>query len=642
MKRIFKNKFTYIFVALVAAVFIFFSFVIGGGIVSYAATSSAVEYDKSYVMDDLKNSKVDGKQFNLKDYAFDSNKSTRVFSFVEYCYSFYANKQDNFGLYIYIYNPQGLDFVYNSIQNKVQFAIGDLTESYNKYSIQFLNASTETNYEGLFLKYKVVLTNSRKQKILDNLNSSERVYRVSGIELLETDKANATEYPASGYISDEKSVNTLNYTYMGYAAGYGKGNTTSTLNCVCAEGDALSLKVQSTYYRPDGTNGKNPYTQDTLNSVYFAVPKEVVDKYGYLSEVHAEWLNAVTSWGAVVGDNAVYSKIYDFVGRNIGVHNSDIGYGLVVDYSVKDNSSYMAYNGFNNENCDNLITQLNWLFCPENNDNMSVSGEKLNLWYKNEFRNIVGDSYGETFGCKDGLKVYKALFDYVDDEIKDYTIRSKDNCSLSSQKWTKSLWAQWFGGDYQLSGSAVPYEMEAIHKVEENEFGTNKTTTCNRLYINVADYDEFKAFYDENKTENYIYLMRYSITDYIGVQAEIGKYSSILYEDDCRTKVDSNAYFFKQNVFIDFDIIDLSFTLDEVTTVIPVVSSPVDIINDATKPPLWTDNKSNFLTLIAIIGVCLIVSFVVVVFIKIGSAISMAKTGNATKQIYKEMKRWKK
>ena len=100
---------------------------------------------------------VNGKEFSLTDYNFDAFKETKVLSFVEYCYSFYQNMQDNYGLYVYVYNPKGLKFVENSSLNQIQMAYGlQANQSYVKYPLLYLNSSTETNYEGLFYKFKVV------------------------------------------------------------------------------------------------------------------------------------------------------------------------------------------------------------------------------------------------------------------------------------------------------------------------------------------------------------------------------------------------------------------------------------------------------------------------------------------------------
>ena len=47
----------------------------------------------------------------------------------------------------------------------------------------------------------------------------------------------------------------------------------------------------------------------------------------------------------------------------------------------------------------------------------------------------------------------------------------------------------------------------------------------------------------------------------------------------------ADGYFFKETVNLDFDIIDVTFTKDLKDTVIPVVSSPIDIVPSPTPPP---------------------------------------------------------
>ena len=61
--------------------------------ISVSAEESVATYEQTNVMDDLKGSVINGKEFSLTDYNFDAFKETKVLSFVEYCYSFYQNMQ---------------------------------------------------------------------------------------------------------------------------------------------------------------------------------------------------------------------------------------------------------------------------------------------------------------------------------------------------------------------------------------------------------------------------------------------------------------------------------------------------------------------------------------------------------------------
>ena len=77
---------------------------------------------------------------------------------------------------------------------------------------------------------------------------------------------------------------------------------------------------------------------------------------------------------------------------------------------------------------------------------------------------------------------------------------------------------------------------------------------------------------------------------------------------------DADTYVATQTVFLDFDIIELTFNRDGEYRVIPVVSSPLDIINDITAPK---NEKFDFVKLLTIILACLAVVFVVYWLIKI-------------------------
>jgi len=78
------------------------------------AEESVITYEQTNVLDDLTSATINGEPFSLEKYPFDATKPTQVLSFVEYCYSFYEDKQDNYGLYVYVYNPRKLIFLTES------------------------------------------------------------------------------------------------------------------------------------------------------------------------------------------------------------------------------------------------------------------------------------------------------------------------------------------------------------------------------------------------------------------------------------------------------------------------------------------------------------------------------------------------
>ena len=117
--------------------------------------------------------------------------------------------------------------------------------------------------------------------------------------------------------------------------------------------------------------------------------------------------------------------------------------------------------------------------------------------------------------------------------------------------------------------------------------------TCDKLYIAEQDFADFKDFYDTNKDDSVIYLFRYQVSDYISSEATLFEPDSLGGGVWNKTG-DSNAYFMQQTVNLDFDIIDVTFTKDNVSTVIPVVSNPVDNIPDGTPPVYTEDDKKDW------------------------------------------------
>jgi hypothetical protein len=76
----------------------------------------------SYVLDDLEVSTLNGERFDITQYPYDENGELKVINFVEYGYSFKSYLRYDYGLYIYIYNPQGLNIDISSLSNKIEMA----------------------------------------------------------------------------------------------------------------------------------------------------------------------------------------------------------------------------------------------------------------------------------------------------------------------------------------------------------------------------------------------------------------------------------------------------------------------------------------------------------------------------------------
>lgn len=273
----------------------------------YAEETKQSLFENQNVLEDLKGSTIEGEAFDLTKYNFDDGKAMKLMTLAEFCYSFKEEKQKDYGLYAYVYNPQGKAFNFDSEKNEITIrAGGEASASFTQYRLKFLNQSTQAGYEGLFIKFRVELSESQKQDVLKKLTSGGRVYEVGEVQLMKTDK-------------DFEVASGAKYTYTGYAEGYGSETAEGdTLSCKVDGGLlTLSLDVHSTAYRPEGSNGKDEFTQDSLHSVYFSVPNEMIAEYGDMVQIHAKWLNATLKPGLVTGNREIYEKLLPIAAHNI-------------------------------------------------------------------------------------------------------------------------------------------------------------------------------------------------------------------------------------------------------------------------------------------------------------------------------------
>ena len=616
--------------ALLLAVLVCFGAVMGGqGFLSaFAATDVQTAYENTNVLDNLDGATIGGKAFNIADYPHNDEGRPQVISLVEFCYSYYADKQSDFGLYVYVYNPQDIAFDMATDRNKIQLTYGSKA-SYSKYTLDFLNYSEKAGHEGRFYKFKIRLTDAERQDILDTVNDDGRVYKISGIEL--SYKGSVTEYPCG-----------QTYTYSGYAEGYGSELAVGdTLSCTVDGFDKyLTLDVHSTYYRPEGSNGSEN-KQDTLHSVYFAVPNEIIREYGVMTAVHATWLNAYTSPIFVTGNEELYNGFIELVGKespetDYAFHTNESGryWGgfYFVDYS----------HGYNYSNAvENVLTKLNYAFYAENGDADSyvLPAEKL-LGDSESGKKGWLETYTENFGGELVNDKYSAaLFEKVDAAFTDKTITSDDTFSLTSVTTSQNLWQKIWGTSTSYTNT---YTMSAIQDVtlDDMDNALNEKAFCDEFFVAEGDFDELYSYVKKAAAKDEtVYLFRYYQSEYFAVELSEGMYETGFYTQivgDMSMPAygrhyeheDTNAYLCQMWVQLDFDIIDLTFTKDNVDTIIPVVMSPMDIAADGTPPLVTTkDRLSWWQILLAVITLVLVLillfKFAPVIVYAVGKVIAL-------------------
>lgn len=633
----------------------------GQGNLSAFADDDTIQFEQTNVMDDLENSTVDGKAFNISDYAFNNSEEASVLMLVEYCYSFYANLQDNFGLYLYVWNPQGLKFDTGSSLNAVQLSYGSEAD-YVKYSLEFLNRSERTNYEGLFYKFKVRLSLSQREAMLEALNSSERIYHISGMELLETGESLPHEY----------AVNAV-YTYSGYAQGYGPNEGADTLTYTRSEGEVFVIEdddLHQTFYRPSGNVSGSFFKQDTLHTVYFSVPNELIERYGRLAVIRVQWLEAVLSPFLITGNQDVYNALQNYIGQTMGEYNEEgFEYGILGGYEVTTSgigelvlthrTAELAYNPWYKflESADRQLDRICLAFNSgdetDSADTYRVGGEML-LDLMKEYSRSSTDKV---------LGMYaRELFSSVDEAFTVVDIPAEREYSLTSEKISQTFWEKVFGTSH-VEYSDTFDGIEAIHPVSEQDFGASKEQTCQNLYIDLNDYDEFLSVYEAaERDEETVYLFRFDQSEYSAWEVTQGKWEKAtqwvpnaigpggMFQTVYKlSDSDTNGYLAEETVYLGLDLIQMEWDDGEKRVVIPIVSSPIDVVADGTPPVHTTSDKDLawWQILLAVLALVLVVillfKFAPVLVLAVGKVIALPfkAIGAANKQV-KERRKEKK
>lgn len=567
--------------------------------VAYAAGGDAVNFDTTDVMDDLTGSALNGVPFDVADYPYDKNGEIQILGFVEYCYSEYENLRGNYGLYLYIYNPALLDIATGTGSNRIEmateFSEDGTPTAYNKFALQFCGVSdgVEANR---FWKFKI----ADSAYFLDKVNVNARSYYVSGVEIQTYGEENAKEVKVA-----------TQYTFTGFAKGYSaESEEISTLS-----GSAELMEVveinglldRQTVYRTDMSN-PNVTSHNQVNGVYFALDDEIIQRYGKLQRIKAEWWEYRTTPILVVNSSDIAEALDEWVGVIMGTYNSALPYGVSTGYYYHSNPGFTSSVNYSwtynvnldksgslfatNYDSDEVCEKLSWILF-ENADsldnNYNVDAGKLVEYmqtYSDRYPNKVITDNGVKYnsdllttdvgdGRKAGYNVYE--FDALEDELE-FKVFDPDDHTYTS--WERLMAA--FGWSAETS-SALAGQSPILLIDESNYysmFAGSLQEISNRLLIAETEVNKFKDYCEEEILEkgNTVVHFRFACTKYDAAEAEIWNGNGRDGQVEC------DAFLAQENVFLSFDIISLTFNDDGNFRVLPVVSDPIDIISDVTGP----------------------------------------------------------
>ncbi len=551
--------------------------------ISASADNVAVnDYSKTDISNDL--SDLDILLYPKNPYGV-----AEIIRFQEYCFSEKAFFKEAYGVYFYVYNPTEKEIVESTavVNMAVSYDTDGNPSGYKNLPLLVCD-KTENNR---FYKFKV----NASTYILSNASTyakahgGERRYDITGIQLAHKDGS-----------SSSLSTNDSKYARTYYVSGYTKGCSVdateeSTLTVRYETLDTISLDVHATTFRPEGNNGKNEYTQDSLHSVWFSIPNEFIEKYDELTSVHATWLNAVLNPMLVTGNQHAYNSILPYLGKNIGKETNDFNYSYLGAYSKELNSitgamhtvtrSGFSYNIDYNPTYKEYgyaIETLYLMFYAGSGDNSADNYIPTPEEIKEKMRDRSEIYGGEQIIGAEGI-YSKCLFESIDEKYTDLRIYNTDEFKLENtiinRNWWEILWGlkgEDIGKDFD--------DIKAIEPISDSVLEFTDDVISKELLISKNDVSTFRKSLKDAKANNEtVYVFRYMVSDYVSQEATLLEKTSILGVNSLK-EIDSNAYFFQETINLNFDIIDVGFGDEGNEVIVPVVANPTDNVGEGTPP----------------------------------------------------------
>ena len=626
MKKLFnKTSIRFLVAVLVFVTLALLSWeIISTGLIAYAGDND-LKFDNTSIFDDLYGSKDDnGNEFDLSNYPIDKDGELQFFSFVEYGYSYYANYEKNYALYLYLYNPQQLNFqTYldsNVVRMGVSYATKDdniVVSEYEDFNIVCVSRTTG-DYSNLFYKFKVLDPN---KKILSMAQAYEkengcRRYDIAGV-YLKTDKSDVTL---------DKNIGRT-YKCSGYMATYGNdASNPSTFVCNVEKLETLDLKVYQTSYLT-GVSSAGAYHHNNVSSVYFAIPQRVLDKYGSLWEIYAQWYECKTAPILVTSNVDFYYKALNN-NHYETVDNSEGGTSLLYDKSV----DYLLWYGRHSDSVAGSSNILHYDWAYNLRPFSMTSGDMFIQRFANSYSNVLpfvfySPSYTES-GAFNVINKQTVAGDVKSSQIRDYIqnykssnyvdwhtsrnlaselfvntvdsaradkgikvglnkVRTNLGDTFDLKSWNSEYGSWWdkltqYGWSYPKN-EVLDEQHTNVKPFEEiTKDALNSVTLASDLLINENDVDSFKTFcnssYDNDSAVPY--LFRFAVSDYM---------SRPITRNPGRLDVDQDvvdSYIAQETVFFDFNIITMTFKGKEDYYTLAVMHTPVDVIAGVEPPPV--------------------------------------------------------
>ena len=532
------------------------------------------DIDNTSVEADLKKMK-----HSLADYPKDPTATyCRIVDFIEYSYEYDGTSED-YGIYIYLYNPSGKKIDTSSATIKMQ-GLGESNSLGDGSGLADLNLiycdhSTSSGYEYVFYKFKV---GHVTKTIHPKLSRDMRHYHIDSVT-----------FAYSG--TNQKQLFAIGgrYSFIGYMPYCNKSQTlNNTLQQFVSDKTAVDIELHPVTWKTQTTDNGYGYCQ-CMYSVYFAVPNDIINTYGDVNKKITKGLKEIRGSfeeykvnGVITPDSVAYNTLYKYMNRPVTEEgNEDIPVVICPEYELHEKHNVKTHTCSHRYNCtrknisdDDYISKYTSVF-KYHGDGKEFS--KLSVEVVTTALNSIWEDKGFMHmgivepGRKLGYQMYKV------EAGEDLTAQIATYASVNTK------FQAWLKGESNLYIEDEVYEKaESIQVITSADVANDVEEVSKNLFIEEDAVDSLKEFVTESNAENKtVYIMRFAVRDYYFVPARLTVDNKVYSQND-------GNYYYEMTIFKDLDIFTFEFEDKyQKSTIIPVLAEPVDVIPsvDTTRDP---------------------------------------------------------
>lgn len=553
-------------------------------------------FEERSVLDDLTGGEIDGKAFSTTSYPYVSGSTTMQFiSFLEYGYNELPADDalyNDYALFVYIYNPGNKGVSLYDRRHAITMKIGD-ADTYTKYPMILKSSGGIGDYQQLYLKFRVDISSDElRQKIGNSVN---RKYDISEFEIVTSGADNATAYEGGSW------------SFSGFADGYGvTGSPRLTVVNSKLNGTVVIRDIGQGVWRSAADNTGWNYVQ--IDSVYFTIPHEITDRYGdHIVDILYEFYAYDSGWMVGFEHDKPYNLFKDYQGKVLSEPTDELPVLIAAEQgaSIFQQYSYWVYNNRNSyiPGARNTAAMLSYVFkYAEGSAAGDIVDTDVRDYLSEQWR--IHNESDDAADIFDYLGASSVFWDQIGPPTPYRKLHSKDlNYQLNTfdGNWWEKMW--------DCKSGYAPLNVKPIQVVDDD----NVKNVEGELYLNNRYAESVKTMYRAAKQRgDNMYVFHFAASDYNSYQV----FSSAFAGDDESlwvTGKDEGGFVCRESLFLDFDMLEMTFERDGIQTVLPVQMSPINVIGEVQLPddynppdgvPEWVIILIAILILVVVVILC--------------------------------------